>query len=130
MPCALRTPLMTGSRPGLREVLVGSMIPVGSDGGHGGASGGAQDGTATEPTPHLAEGRYRLEGRLGGGGTADVYRGRDIRLNRLVAVKVFRPGAGSSAENRFREEAQLLGPLEHPSLVTVYDAGVENGRAY
>jgi len=113
---------------------VGSRIPVGSDDGDGNAPGGAAHeaatDTATEPRPHLAEGRYLLQERLGGGGTADVFRGLDTRLNRAVAVKIFRPGAGSSAEHRFREEAQLLGPLEHPCLVTVYDAGVENGRAY
>jgi hypothetical protein len=104
---------------------------MGSEDGHGSAPGGVpNDTTTTEPRPQIADGRYLLDARLGGGGTADVFRGLDTRLNRPVAVKLFRPGAGSTAENRFREEAQLLGPLEHPSLVTVYDAGVEKGRAY
>ena len=110
---------------------MGSRIPVGSDDGDiDGVGKAAHEATATEPRPTLAEGRYLLDERLGGGGTADVFRGVDSRLNRPVAVKLFRPGAGTSAENRFREEAQLLGPLEHPCLVTVYDAGVEDGRAY
>ncbi len=110
---------------------MGSRIPVGSDDGAANAQGGTtQEATATDPRPHLADGRYVLDERLGGGGTADVYRALDTRLNRSVAIKLFRPGAGTSAEHRFREEAQLLGPLEHPCLVTVYDAAVENGRAY
>jgi serine/threonine protein kinase len=78
----------------------------------------------------LAAGRYVLGARLGGGGSADVYQGVDTRLERPVAVKLFRPGADDLAEQRFQEEARLLGPLEHPALVTIYDTGVEEGRAF
>lgn len=75
-------------------------------------------------------GRYRLDAFIGAGGAADVHRGLDLRLRRRVAVKVFRPGAGVDMEERFRSEAVLLAGLQHPGLVTVYDAGQHHDRAY
>lgn len=70
----------------------------------------------------LLDGRYRLGTRLGGGAAADVFRGIDDRLGRAVAVKVFR---GDAAEQLQRHEAEMrtLAALDHPSLVTVFDAG-------
>ena len=82
------------------------------------------------PGVRVAAGRYVLGERLGGGGMSDVYRAVDTVLRRPVAVKLFRPGTDPIAERRFREEARLLGPLAHPALVTIYDTGAENGRAY
>ncbi|MGP3998648.1 protein kinase domain-containing protein [Streptomyces sp. 8N706] len=73
----------------------------------------------------LADGRYRLETRLGSGGVADVYRAFDTQLGRSVAIKAFRPSADGTDEHRFHEEARLLAGLNHPGLVTVYDFGVE-----
>jgi serine/threonine protein kinase len=72
----------------------------------------------------LLDGRYRLGERLGGGAVAEVYRGIDERLQRPVAVKVFR---GDAAEQLQRHEAEMLtlAALDHPSLVTVFDAGTE-----
>ncbi|MGP4002311.1 protein kinase domain-containing protein [Streptomyces sp. 8N706] len=75
-------------------------------------------------------GRYRLDRPVGSGGVADVYRGVDLRLRRSVAVKVFRPGTEVEMEERFTEEAVLLARLQHPGLVTVYDAGRHEGCAY
>ncbi|GGQ27466.1 serine/threonine protein kinase [Streptomyces griseomycini] len=75
-------------------------------------------------------GRYRLDALIGSGGAADVHRGFDLRLRRPVAVKVFRPGADTDMEERFRSEAVILARLQHPGLVTAYDAGRHNGRAY
>src|SRR5205085_2838716 len=77
----------------------------------------------------LLGGRYRLEDRLGGGAVADVYRAVDERLHRAVAVKLFR---GDAAEELQRHEAEMrtLARLEHPSLVTVYDAGDDDGQPY
>jgi serine/threonine protein kinase len=68
------------------------------------------------------DGRYRLGPRLGGGAVADVYRAEDERLSRPVAVKLFR---GDAAEQLQRHEAEMrtLAALEHPNLVSVYDAG-------
>ncbi|MDQ1685094.1 MAG: eukaryotic-like serine/threonine-protein kinase [Frankiaceae bacterium] len=70
----------------------------------------------------VLDGRYRMGARLGGGGAADVYRAEDERLARPVAVKLFR---GDAAEQLQRHEAEMrtLASLEHPNLVSVYDAG-------
>ncbi|MCW2506645.1 MAG: putative serine/threonine protein kinase [Actinomycetia bacterium] len=78
----------------------------------------------------LANGRYVLSARLGGGGTADVFRAVDTLLDRPVAIKIFRPGSGLTDEQRFEREARLIAPLDHPGLVTIHDAGVEDDRAY
>lgn len=75
-------------------------------------------------------GRYRLDAVIGSGGAADVHRGFDLRLKRPVAVKVFRAGADLDMDERFDNEAVILARLHHPGLVTVYDAGRHNGRAY
>ncbi|MEU9922563.1 protein kinase [Streptomyces griseoluteus] len=61
---------------------------------------------------------------------ADVYEGVDTRLRRSVAVKVFRPGQDPRAEDRLTAEAVLLARLQHPGLVTVYDAGRHDDRTY
>lgn len=82
------------------------------------------------PDSDLLNGRYELHGRLGSGGTADVLKATDLQLGRQVAVKIFRPGADPALEAGFAEEAGLLARLQHPSLVTVYDAGFDGGRAY
>lgn len=75
-------------------------------------------------------GRYRLDGVIGSGGAGDVHRGFDLRLRRPVAVKVFRDGTGDDREGGFHNEAVILARLRHPGLVTVYDAGRHDGRAY
>ncbi|MET8563792.1 protein kinase [Streptomyces flaveolus] len=74
-------------------------------------------------------GRYRLDAVIGSGGAGDVHRGFDLRLQRPVAVKVFRVGTGDR-EDGFHNEAVILARLRHPGLVTVYDAGRHDGRAY
>ncbi|MFD9098456.1 protein kinase [Streptomyces collinus] len=61
---------------------------------------------------------------------ADVYEGLDTRLRRPVAVKVFRPGPGPQTEENLSTEAMLLARLQHPGLVTVYDSGHHDDRAY
>ena len=82
-----------------------------------------------EDDARLLDGRYRLDGRLGGGAVADVFRAVDERLHRPVAVKLFR---GDAAEELQRHEAEMrtLARLDHPSLVTVYDAGDDDGQPY
>jgi eukaryotic-like serine/threonine-protein kinase len=73
--------------------------------------------------------RYHLRGLLGRGGMAEVYLAQDDVLGRPVAVKVFHSGPGSlGAPERQRHEAQLLASLNHPGLVTVFDAGVDPNR--
>ncbi|MER5476030.1 protein kinase [Streptomyces sp. NPDC002734] len=81
-------------------------------------------------TTHLLCDRYQLEEKIGMGGMADVYKGVDTRLQRPVAVKVFRPGAHHQAEDCLAAEAVLLAGLQGPGLVTVYDMGRHDGRAF
>jgi serine/threonine protein kinase len=78
----------------------------------------------------LLAGRYRLGEVLGGGGMAEVRRATDVRLRREVAVKLFRAGSDPTARRRFDDEALLLAGLSHPGLVSVYDAGVADGRPF
>ena len=82
-----------------------------------------------EDDERLLDGRYRLGDRLGSGAVAEVFRALDERLARPVAVKLFR---GDAAEELQRHEAEMrtLARLDHPSLVTVYDAGDADGQPY
>nr|WP_078894080.1 serine/threonine-protein kinase [Streptomyces sp. NRRL S-1022] len=85
---------------------------------------------ADEQPADVLSGRYRLGAKIGSGGMADVYEGVDTRLRRSVAVKVFRPGPDPQTEDRLTAEAVLLARLQHQGLVTVYDAGRHDDRAY
>jgi eukaryotic-like serine/threonine-protein kinase len=73
--------------------------------------------------------RYRVESRLGGGGMADVFIAHDERLDRKVAIKVFR-GPEPADRQRFDSEARLLAALDHPGLVRVLDAGEHETDPY
>ncbi|MBO0777100.1 MAG: Stk1 family PASTA domain-containing Ser/Thr kinase, partial [Actinobacteria bacterium] len=75
--------------------------------------------------PRLLGGRYELDGIVGRGGMAEVYRARDIRLDRVVAVKTLREDLArdQTFQARFRREAQSAASLNHPSIVAVYDTG-------
>ncbi|MHB8996074.1 MAG: Stk1 family PASTA domain-containing Ser/Thr kinase [Armatimonadota bacterium] len=87
----------------------------------------------TEPMAgSLIAGRYRLDGKIGDGGVAVVYKGLDITLEREVAVKILRPELADSAEivGRFRREAHSAAKLNHPNVVQIYDTGVDDGTYY
>src|ERR1700722_11115332 len=73
----------------------------------------------------LLGGRYELDGAVGRGGMAEVYRARDIRLDRIVAAKTLREDLARDAtfQARFRREAESAAALNHPSIVAVYDTG-------
>jgi beta-lactam-binding protein with PASTA domain/predicted Ser/Thr protein kinase len=75
----------------------------------------------------LIGGRYELGELLGRGGMAEVRKGTDTRLGRVVAVKRLRTDLASDAtfQARFRREAQSSASLNHPSIVAVYDTGEE-----
>jgi len=75
--------------------------------------------------PRLLGGRYELDGIVGRGGMAEVYRARDIRLDRIVAIKTLRADLARDQifQARFRREAQSAASLNHPSIVAVYDTG-------
>jgi serine/threonine protein kinase len=69
-------------------------------------------------------GRYALERELGHGGMATVWLARDLRYDRLVALKVLRPElAASLGAERFLREIMLAARLQHPHIVSVYDSG-------
>ncbi len=74
-------------------------------------------------------GRYRLIESIGRGGMADVFRGEDEVLRRPVAVKVFRADGVVVDERRIEVEVRTVAGLQHPGLVTVFDAGVCDGSS-
>ena len=80
----------------------------------------------------VAQGRYRLEQPLGHGGMASVFAGRDAELDRPVAVKLLAESltGDESFRKRFVREARLAARLSHPNVVSVYDAGEDDGRPY
>jgi serine/threonine-protein kinase len=75
--------------------------------------------------PRLLGDRYELDGVVGRGGMAEVYRARDIRLDRIVAIKTLRADLArdQTFQARFRREAQSAASLNNPSIVAVYDTG-------
>ena len=85
------------------------------------------------PTPRVIDNKYRIDQLLGRGGMGAVYRARDVRLDRQVAVKVVRPELldDNEARRRFRREAQLVARLQHPGIVSIFDFGtLDSGGAY
>src|SRR5829696_6814899 len=76
--------------------------------------------------------RYELEQKIGEGGMARVYRGRDLRLNRQVAIKVLLSHFASDSNflRRFHHEAQAAANLRHPNIVDVYDVGQDDDIHY
>ena len=85
--------------------------------------------------PLLANARlgpYEIRSTLGAGGMGEVYRARDTRLNRDVAIKVLREDDAASVESRsrFEREARAIAALNHPNIVAVYDFGIEAGQQY
>ena len=76
--------------------------------------------------------RYEILEKIGTGGMADVYKAKDYKLNRLVAVKVLKQEFSENANfvSKFRVEAQAAAGLAHPNIVNVYDVGEENGIYY
>src|SRR5215831_4433562 len=77
-------------------------------------------------------GPYEIQSALGAGGTGTVYRARDPRLNRDVALK-FLSGAcatSSVALDRFQREARAISALNHPNVCTVYDIGEDRGQPF
>ena len=74
--------------------------------------------------------RYRLESRVGAGGMGVVYRATDEKLGRTVAIKLFRDSEAADLQRK-TSETRLLASLNHPSLVTLYDALIDgDGEAY
>lgn len=80
----------------------------------------------------VISGRYEIIEKVGTGGMADVYRAKDHRLNRYVAVKILKNEYSEDAKfvTKFRQEAQAIACLSHPNIVGVYDVGQEQDMHY
>src|SRR5712691_9167414 len=77
-------------------------------------------------------GPYKILSPLGKGGMGEVYRAKDTRLGREVAIKVLpdRLSGDASALGLFEREAKVLAALSHPNILTIFDVGIENGISF
>jgi len=128
--------------PGFRDVqarvsrskAMEDTVLLGAGGGGGAAAGTLLlDGEGVQK-PML--GRYQVEKELGKGAMGVVYLGRDPKINRVVAIKTmalsqeFEEDELDEVKERFFREAETAGRLNHPNIVTIYDAGEEHDLAY
>src|SRR5437763_9557577 len=76
--------------------------------------------------------RYQLQEPIGRGGMATIYRGRDLRMDRTVAIKVLREVYSSDPKfvTRFQREARAASALQHPNIVQVFDYGQSDESYY
>ncbi len=92
-----------------------------------------QQGAVGDPmVGRLLDGRYRVGPRIARGGMASVHEGRDLRLDRTVAVEIMHPGLGDDDDfaQRFVREARAAARLSHPNVVGVFDQGDDDGTVY
>jgi serine/threonine protein kinase/Tol biopolymer transport system component len=77
-------------------------------------------------------GPYEIQAPLGAGGMGEVYRARDTRLERIVAIKILPAHLSDSSEakQRFEREARTISSLNHPNICVLHDVGTQNGTAY
>ncbi len=75
---------------------------------------------------------YRIVSKIGEGGMGEVYRARDTKLGRDVAIKVLPTSLSSDTDrlNRFEQEAQAAGALNHPNILSIYHIGTHDGAPY
>jgi Tol biopolymer transport system component/predicted Ser/Thr protein kinase len=107
-----------------------------------GDSAGTPSGTASRsgnaaPPPRPSVGprqiaHYEIVARLGAGGMGEVFRARDLRLGRDVAIKVMHRGLSSNPDRRrrFEREAQAAAQLNHPNIATIYEIGDDEGTPF
>ncbi len=83
-------------------------------------------------SPGIRLGPYEVEAPLGAGGMGEVYRARDTRLDRTVAIKVLpQDGADRTGlRERFDREARAVSNLNHPHICSLYDVGQEGAQVY
>jgi hypothetical protein len=76
--------------------------------------------------------QYRITATIGAGGMGEVFRARDTRLNRDVAIKVLPKDFVNDADRlrRFEQEAKTLAALNHPNVLTIHDAGVHDAGVH
>ena len=77
-------------------------------------------------------GPYEIQSPLGAGGMGEVYRARDTRLDRTVAIKILPSHLSSNPEalQRFDREARAVSSLNHPNVCQLYDVGLQDGTSY
>src|SRR5215472_4421165 len=77
-------------------------------------------------------GPYEVQSALGSGGMGEVYRARDTRLNRTVAIKILPDtlAADPQFRERFDREARAISQLTHPHICTLHDVGQQDGTAF
>src|ERR1700751_5260985 len=82
--------------------------------------------------PGTKLGPYEIQSPLGTGGMGEVYRARDTRLDRTVAIKVLNSSIACSTElkQRFEREARIISRLNHPHICTLYDVGHQDGTDF
>ncbi|HZI81578.1 MAG TPA: serine/threonine-protein kinase [Vicinamibacterales bacterium] len=101
-----------------------------------GTSGAAGYNSGSSQRMRLAAGThlgpYEILAGIGAGGMGEVYRGRDTRLDRLVAIKILRPdvAADPAFRARFDREARTISQLDHPNICPLFDVGDQGGVAY
>src|SRR5258708_20280874 len=83
----------------------------------------AAESTGTRFAAGTQLGQYRIEAPLGAGGMGEVFRARDTRLNRTVAIKI----SQRRFTGRFKQEARAVAALNHPNIVQIYELGSEAG---
>src|SRR5574342_823065 len=83
-----------------------------------------------EPGTRL--GPYEIQAPIGAGGMGEVYRARDTRLDRTVAIKILPPqfAGDPTLRERFDREARLISSLSHPHICSLFDVGEQNGVAF
>src|SRR5204863_5717084 len=89
------------------------------------------------PTPHMIAsgsrlGPYEIVSRIGAGGMGEVFKARDTRLDRSVAIKILPSDFAQNAQlkMRFEREAKTISQLNHPHICTLHDVGHDNGVDY
>jgi eukaryotic-like serine/threonine-protein kinase len=77
-------------------------------------------------------GAYEIVGLIGAGGMGQIYRARDTRLQRTVAIKILPPEWREDADRlrRFEQEARAAGALNHPNILAVHDVGADRGQPF
>jgi eukaryotic-like serine/threonine-protein kinase len=115
-----------------RSKAMAETVILGGSGGGRTNSSMLNDGTVEKPML----GRYQIEKELGKGAMGVVYLGKDPKIGRIVAIKTmalaqeFEPDELEDVKERFFREAETAGRLNHPNIVTMYDAGEEHDLAF
>src|SRR5260370_26763180 len=80
----------------------------------------------------MKRGHYEIQSLVGAGGMGEVYRARDSRLDRTVAIKVLPASFSADRERlqRFAQEARAAAALNHPNILSIFDIGEEQGAPY